>query len=67
MSQNVEFCAEDENVEDAVRQMEKKQIRRLPVRNKKDQVVGMLAMADISRRVPHSMSGELIESMSEER
>jgi len=67
MSGNIEYCTEDEDVKDAVQQMEKRQIRRMPVRGKNNQIVGMLATADISRHAPHELAGELMESVSQAR
>ncbi len=64
MSDGIIYCQENESVEDAVRIMEQKQIRRLPVLNDKKRMVGMLSLGDISNAVHQSISGELIKSVS---
>ena len=60
MSKGVVFCTDTEEVEDALRIMEKNQVRRLPVINSKKRMVGMLSIGDISHATSHEMSGEVI-------
>ncbi|HEX8415157.1 MAG TPA: CBS domain-containing protein [Sphingomicrobium sp.] len=43
------FCFEEDDVDDAANLMADRQVRRLPVLNADKQLVGMLALADISR------------------
>jgi len=64
MSKNVIWCRDNEDVEDAIRLMENKQIRRLPVMNDKKKLVGILTVGDISTQLPHELSGEVIEAIS---
>lgn len=64
MSEGIIYCQEEESVEDAIRLMEKKQVRRLPVINAKKRLVGMLSLGDISQAVHQSLSGELVKSVS---
>jgi len=64
MSKNVAFCKEEEDLEDAVRIMEQKAVRRLPVLDKNDKLVGMLSLGDVSHAANQSLSGELIKSVS---
>ena len=64
MSKPILYCREDEDVKDAARFMEKHQIRRLPVINEKKRMVGMLSLGDLSHRVPHALSGEVIQAVS---
>lgn len=64
MSKNVVFCREDENLEDAVRIMEQKAVRRLPVLDKNEKLVGMLSLGDVSHATNQSLSGELVKSVS---
>jgi CBS domain-containing protein len=44
------FCFEEDDVEDAANLMADRQVRRLPVLSADKKLVGMLALADISRR-----------------
>jgi len=64
MSKGIVYCRDEEDVEDALRIMEDKKIRRLPVLNREKRMVGMLSLGDISRRVPGSLSGEVMRAVS---
>lgn len=64
MSEGIVFCTDTEEVEDALRIMEKKQIRRLPVIDSKKRMVGMLSIGDISHAISHEISGEVIAAVS---
>ena len=48
MTSGVVYCRDNEDVEDAVRIMEGKQLRRLPVLNEAMQMVGMVSLGDVS-------------------
>jgi CBS domain-containing protein len=64
MSKGIVYCRDDEDVEDAVRIMEQKQIRRLPVLDEKKRLVGMLSLGDVSHSAPHEISGEALTAVS---
>jgi len=64
MSEGIIYCQEDENIEDAIRVMEQKQVRRLPVINKNKRMVGMLSLGDVSHAVSQSLTGELAKAVS---
>ena len=66
MSEDVVFCTEDEDIEDAAHLMEDRQVRRLPVRNKENETTGILALADISRATSHELCGEIIHEISKQ-
>lgn len=51
MSDGVEYCFADDNMEEAITHMEQMQVRRLPVINGAKRMVGMLSMGDISHSV----------------
>lgn len=65
MSEGIVYCMEDENLEDAIRLMEQKQVRRLPVINENKRMVGMLSLGDVSHAANQSLSGELIRAVSD--
>src|SRR6516164_6207044 len=50
MSKPIVYCRADEDVEDALRIMERNKIRRLPVIDENKRLCGMLAIGDISER-----------------
>lgn len=49
LTDDVYFCFEEDDVDDAADLMADRQVRRLPVLNADKRLVGMLALADISR------------------
>ena len=65
MTKGVIFCRDLEEVEDAVRIMEQKKIRRLPVLDENKRMVGMLALGDISHAVSHEITGEVAAAVSD--
>jgi CBS domain-containing protein len=64
MSKGIVFCRDTEDVEDAVRIMEQKQVRRLPVLDDKKRMVGMLSLGDIAHCASHDVSGEALTAVS---
>jgi CBS domain-containing protein len=48
MSADVEYCTEEDDVEDALEKMGRLQIRRLPVLNRDHNLVGIVSLADLS-------------------
>jgi CBS domain-containing protein len=64
MSEGIVFCRDSEELDDALRIMEQKKIRRLPVIDKNKRMVGMLSLGDISHAASHELSGELAAAVS---
>lgn len=64
MSKGIVFCRDGEEIEDAVRIMEQKKIRRLPVLDDKKRMVGMLSLGDVSHAASHEISGEMVAAVS---
>lgn len=50
LTEDLTFCFEDDDIEVAASLMADRQVRRLPVLNADRKLVGMLALADISRK-----------------
>ncbi|TAL20962.1 MAG: CBS domain-containing protein [Aquabacterium sp.] len=50
MSGRVRYCAEDDDIDDAIREMEKAQIRRLAVVDDKQRLVGILSLGDVAAK-----------------
>jgi CBS domain-containing protein len=63
MSSTVFTCREDDSVEDAFQEMSERQVRRLPVLDADDRLVGLVTMSDLGRlnRDPQRASEELRE------
>jgi CBS domain-containing protein len=64
MSKGILYCNETEELEDAMRIMEQKQVRRLPVINDRKRMVGMLSLGDIAHAASHELSGEVTAAVS---
>lgn len=64
MSKGIVYCRDDEDLEDAVRIMEQKQIRRLPVVDEKKRMVGILSLGDISHSASRQLTGEVAAAVS---
>jgi len=64
MSKGIFYCRDSEELEDAMRIMEQKQVRRLPVINDQKRMVGILSLGDIADATPHELSGEVVAAVS---
>jgi len=65
MSSSLVTCREDEDVSRAVKQMAEYQVRRIPVVDENNRVVGIIAQADIARSGQDEQVGELVEDISQ--
>ena len=64
MTKGIVYCRDGEELDDALRIMESKKIRRLPVIDEKKRMVGMLSLGDVSHSASHELSGELMAAVS---
>jgi CBS domain-containing protein len=64
MSQEVLSCSLDDDIASAIKTMEAKKVRRLPVIDSGRGVVGMLSLGDISHKVSKQLSGEMLRAVS---
>ena len=55
---------EDEGLADALEAMARHQVRRLPVIDKQERVIGILAQADVALEAKDKEAGELLEEIS---
>jgi CBS domain-containing protein len=65
MSQGLYYCFEDETLVQAARIMADHQVRRLPVLNRDQQLVGIIAIADIARTGYREAEDVAIEGVSQ--
>lgn len=63
MTEGIVYCRADEDLGDALRIMEERKIRRLPVIDENKRMIGMLSMGDVSSAAPHEMAGELASAV----
>src|SRR3954470_9668040 len=66
MSQDVICCYEDQDVQEAARLMKEKQVRRLLVMNRADELVGIVSLGDLATEAgDQGQSGEVLKKVSE--
>jgi CBS domain-containing protein len=65
MTKGIFYCRDNEELDDALRIMESRKIRRLPVIDEKKRMVGMLSLGDVSHAASHELAGELCAAVSE--
>jgi CBS domain-containing protein len=64
MTGPITYCLAEEDVEDAVRLMEQKKIRRLPVIGSNKRMVGMLSLGDVAAIASTSLCNETMRAVS---
>jgi CBS domain-containing protein len=66
MSEDIIFCFEDQDLEEAASLMEEKQIRRLAVLNRDKRLVGILSLGDLAVECgDRAKAGEILQEVSE--
>ena len=65
MTPDVAYVFEDQDVQEAARIMQERQIRRLPVVNREKHLVGIIALGDIATTGNDRLSGDALEKISE--
>lgn len=65
MSPEIVYAFEDQDVEDAARLMEIKQVRRLPVLSREQRLVGILSLGDLAVEAGMSLCGEALQEISQ--
>jgi len=65
MSEGLVTCRENDDVQTVLKLMQDNQIRRIPVVDKKDQLVGIIAQADVATRLGRTgATGKVVEQIS---
>jgi CBS domain-containing protein len=66
MTAGVAYCFEDQDVEEAARLMNERQIRRLPVLNREKRMVGIVSLGDLAVQTgDEELVGATVEGVSE--
>lgn len=66
MTPELVFCFEDQDVKEAAKMMERYQIRRLPILDRSQQLVGIVSLGDLAIETDNErMSGQVLEEVSE--
>lgn len=64
MHPGVNYCFETDDIKDAMKNMQKNQIRRLIVLNKDKKLAGILSLGDIALHCKEDLTGETLEEIS---
>ena len=64
MSRTVESRRDDEDLREILDCMSSRQIRRLPILDRDDRLVGVVSLGDLSTRVKEKYAGEALEDIS---
>jgi len=64
MSEQTRWCTEEQGVDEVMRQMRDVQIRRLPVLDAEQHVIGIVSLGDLAVRQPDSIGSTLCEISS---
>lgn len=64
MTKSVVCCSPDDDLQAAIKLMESKRIRRLPVMDSQRNMIGILSLGDISHKVNRDISGEVLRAVS---
>ncbi|MEW5895931.1 MAG: CBS domain-containing protein [Candidatus Omnitrophota bacterium] len=65
MSREIQWCYDDQDVQEASRLMKEKQIRRLLIKDRNEQISGIVSLGDISTHAPSELTGETTKEISE--
>lgn len=65
MTPGIAYVFEDQEVAEAARIMEERQVRRLPVLNREKRLVGIVALGDMAVDAGTEISGEALREISE--
>lgn len=66
MSKGVAYCFVDDDLTTAIHLMEQNRIRRIPVLDHDDRLLGVLSLTDVARHAPHRLTADILEAASRE-
>ncbi|HEX7511593.1 MAG TPA: CBS domain-containing protein, partial [Chitinivibrionales bacterium] len=64
MTSNIEWCFDEDEIEEVAEKMEKGKIRRLPVIDRNKFLVGIISVGDIASRGNPEAAGEILEQIA---
>jgi CBS domain-containing protein len=65
MSEGVTFCFDDQDISEAAKLMEEKQIQRLPILSHDNKMIGFLSFGDLAMRGSREVAGEVAEAVAQ--
>jgi CBS domain-containing protein len=67
MSTNLVTCREDQTVEEAAQLMQEHRMRRLPIVNDQNELVGVVSLGDLASRADEHLGGETLDKVAASR
>lgn len=64
-AETIAICRPEQSVDDAVAVMRRYEVRRLPVLDKQDRLVGLVALADLAQHTDERTSGKAVRAVSQ--
>jgi CBS domain-containing protein len=64
MSKGVAYCFDDDDLAAAVHLLEKNRVRRLPVLDRKEHLVGILSLSDVAQHAPQHLTAEILDAVT---
>lgn len=64
MSADAICCSDEQDVKDAAKLMQQRQLRRLPVLNRENKPVGILSLGDLARQTDAALAGGTLQQVS---
>jgi len=64
MTLNPVTCRPEDDLEHAMKLMSDHQVRRIPVVNEKNEIIGIIAQADVALRATDQKTGDVVEDIS---
>jgi CBS domain-containing protein len=64
MTRNIEYCFEDDSIEDVLRFMGERQVRRLPVLSRDKRLVGIVSLSDLACRGQEQRAGQALTDIA---
>jgi CBS domain-containing protein len=66
MTRNPITCRDNDNIQDALDLMRKHKVRRIPIADENNRILGIIAQADIATRIGDAQKiGDMVEGISE--
>lgn len=59
MTKGIEWCFEEDDLDEVMQRMETRQIHHMPVLNRDKRMVGILSLSDVARRAPAELFARL--------
>ncbi|HUZ75383.1 MAG TPA: CBS domain-containing protein [Stellaceae bacterium] len=64
MSKGIAYCFDDDELTEAVHLMEENRVRRLPVLDRKEHLVGILSLSDVAKHAPQHLTAEILDAVT---